>query len=414
MSKHISAILFTSISLILGSCDLNKNSANDWQNVIPAAANGCPNIAGTYSIMDEAAYLMLGGHYEKKPKHWDILNISVNTQQELQITLYESDTGAINETPIKRIRGKDYECQNGFLETEWPYFAVPLNRLTDAIPDNDQFEKSLSFAKNEMGELVIRTNTRHWKGFTVWCGDGCKDVPIPFTSRTRYKWSRWPIAAIPMAPSSGKNTNVGAPGESVIADDGTPEARARHALRKMTKPGAKLVRLSNEEKTWKATFRGDANSLLVLHEAAQSSGEIQFHDVKMESSSSTQKELQIEFRLPPTTEEREAKKAAEKDRLRTASLHEAADRALVMRLLPSIPKGMTITASHHDAETFLVEVRHENDDAFYELITRAIASGEFSQANIKARKYIDNTGKQVVDILLTPKPQEQASSTQAQ
>jgi hypothetical protein len=356
---------------------------------------------------------MLGGQYEKDPKPWDTLNISGNPQQELQITLYESNTGATNETPIKRVRGKDYECQNGFLETEWPSFDVPLNRLNDAIPNDDQFEKSLSFAKNKMGELVIRTNTRHWKGFTVWCGDGCKDVPIPFTSRTRYKWSRWPIATIP-APTPNENTNTGATNGYSTANDGTPEARARHALRKMTKPGAKLVRLTNNGKTWKATFHGDTNSLLVLHEAAQSSSEIQFHDVKMNSAPSTQKELQIEFRLPPTTEEREAKKAAEKNRLRAASLHEAAERALVMRLLPSIPKGLIITASHHDAETFLVEVRHKNEDVFYELITRAIASGEFSQAEIKARKYVDNTGKQVVDILLTPKPQEQTNSVQAQ
>jgi hypothetical protein len=413
MRKHSSALLLISTSLILESCDLTKNSANDWQNVIPAAANECPNITGTYSIMDEAAYLMLGGQYEKDPKPWDTLNISGNPQQELQITLYESNTGATNETPIKRVRGKDYECQNGFLETEWPSFDVPLNRLNDAIPNDDQFEKSLSFAKNKMGELVIRTNTRHWKGFTVWCGDGCKDVPIPFTSRTRYKWSRWPIATIP-APTPNENTNTGATNGYSTANDGTPEARARHALRKMTKPGAKLVRLTNNGKTWKATFHGDTNSLLVLHEAAQSSSEIQFHDVKMNSAPSTQKELQIEFRLPPTTEEREAKKAAEKNRLRAASLHEAAERALVMRLLPSIPKGLIITASHHDAETFLVEVRHKNEDVFYELITRAIASGEFSQAEIKARKYVDNTGKQVVDILLTPKPQEQTNSVQAQ
>lgn len=404
-NKYTSILITILLVLYVTRQGLSTSQDNDWQEVIKAPEDVCPDITGTYLIMDEAGYLMLGGHYEKNPKGWDTLNISGNPQHELQISLYETNTGAINETPIKRVRDKDYQCQNGFLETEWPSSDLPLNREDEGIPDDDLFEKSLSFAKNKMGELVIRTNTRHWKGFATLCFDGCKVVPIPFTSHTRYTWSRWPSASVPIASNSAENTNASST-EPAIADDGTPEASARRALRKITKPGAKLISLTNNGDKWKATFHGDPQSLLVLHETAQSSGDIQLNDVKIDSSSATPKELQIEFRLPSTKKELERKQIAENDRL-----YEATDRALVKRLLPSFPKGMTMTLSHHDAETYLVEVRHKNEDAFYELITRAVASGEFLKAEIKAHKYVDNAGKHVVDVLLIPKPQEQTSSS---
>lgn len=408
MRKYTAALLLILIALTLASCDPSQHSAKDGQNVITAAGNECPDIAGTYLIMDRAGYLILGGHYEKTPKNWEILNISGNPQQELHIRLYDS-LGATNETPLKRVKGTDYKCQNGFLETEWPA-EVRLDRSDDAIPENHGFEKSLSFAKNNKGELAMRTNIRHWKEVPVWCGDGCRYVPIPFTSRIRYKWSHWPSEAIPTA-TTPENANAI---ESFIAEGETPEEKVKRVFSKMTRPGATLVSLSNNGKTWKAVFRGDNHSLLALHEAAQSTILLLILDVKIDSTPTAQKEVKIEFLLPPTQEEREAKKAAEKDRLRTASLNEAADRALVMRLLPSIPKGMIITASQHDAETFLVEVRHENEDAFYELITRAVASGEFSQANIKTRKKIDRQGKHVVDILLTQTPKEETTNIQTQ
>lgn len=408
MRKYLSALLIGLLTLYVASRDQSAIPSNDWRQVIEAPKDTCPDITGTYSIMDEASYLMLGGHYEKTPKNWDTLTISGNPQQELHISLYETNTGATNETPIKRVRGKDYDCKSGLFDTEWPYGVLPLNNLDENIPNDEQFEKSLSFAKNAMGELIIRINTHQWKTITTFCFDGCKSLPIPFTSQTRYKWSRWPVATIPTKPKPDDGTHPIQ--ESTTVAEGSPEARARNALRKMTKPGVQLTSLKNTGSTWKATFHGDSRNLLELHEAAQSSGEILFFNIKIEPSTSTQKELRLEFGLPPTKEEQEAKRAAEKELLQKALLNEKADRALVKRLLPSFPTGMTMTASRHDAETFLVEVRHKNEEAFYELITRAIASGEFLSANIKTRKYVDNEGNQVVDILLVPKPQEQNSS----
>jgi hypothetical protein len=409
MRKYTAALLLILIVLTLESCDPSQYAAKDGQNLITAAENECPDISGTYLIMDRAGYLVLGGHYEKRPKNWEILNISGNPQQELHIRLYDG-SGATNETHLKRVKDKDYKCQNGFLETAWPAEERP-NRLDDAIPENYGFEKSLSFAKYKTGELVMRTNIRRWKEVSVWCGDGCRYVPIPFTSRTHYKWSRWPTETLPTATIYNENANAI---ESFIAEGETPEEKVKRAFSKMTRPGATLVSLSNNGKTWKAVFRGDTNSLLALHEAVQSSNTLHILDVKIDSTPTAQKEVKIEFLLPPSQEEREAKKAKEQNTRQLASAHEAADRILVKRLLPSIPKGMIITASQHDAETFLVEVRHENEDAFYELITRAVASGEFSQANIKARKKIDHQGKHVVDILLTQTSQEETTNTQTQ
>jgi hypothetical protein len=396
--KHF--LFIALVSLSLPGCDVPTNE--DWKDVVKAADNECPDITGTYSIMDQPGYLMLAGHYEKPERNWSVMSISGNPQVELQITLYEADTGISYQSPIKRIRNRDYECKAGMLETAWPYMAAPINRSEEHISDDDLVEKSLSFAKNKKGDLVLRSNTHSWKGISVWCGDGCKYVPIPLTGRTSHRWRYWPSSAIP-TPITATENAIATQQDIPKPEDDNPEGMAKYHLKKLTPKGVRLDKVFDSKDHWRAVFRGDTNGLLALHETLQTTADIQLIDVKINAIGAQQKELQLDFRLPPTQAEREAKKAAEAEQLRKAQEHEAKDRVIVKQLLPCFPAGMTLTFYHSDENGFLAEVRHKDGDAFYQLIVNAMASGHFLRADIKARKYVDNENLQVVDVLLVPK-----------
>ena len=399
-------LLLSMIFLALTSCDIPVGSNSNWQDVVKAANNECPDITGTYSIMDQPGYLMLGGHYEDPKKAWEVMSITGNPQQELHITLYETNTGISYNALITRTRNKDYQCKDGMLETAWPYMDAPINRADESISNDDLVEKSLSFAKNKNGDLVLRTNTHTWKGIAVWCGDGCKYLPIPFTSRTHHHWSRWPSSAIPVATGTIEALNdkdIDNDIETTAPNDETPEGRVARLLKAMTRSGATLIKVYSEKNFWKATFRGTNDALLATHEVLQSTQAVQILNITTDSGTSSIKELQVELRVAPTNAEREAKQVEEENEHNLAVQHDAENNALVKHLLPSVPQGMTITASHHDANGFLVEVRHQDETAFYELIVKAIASGKFISGDIKARKPVDAYGKHIVDILFIPK-----------
>ncbi len=54
--------------------------------------------------------------------------------------------------------------------------------------------KELYVARDSAGNLVARQVTATYLEFPVWCGDGCKGIPLPWTFRTRSSWSavdRW-------------------------------------------------------------------------------------------------------------------------------------------------------------------------------------------------------------------------------
>jgi len=54
-----------------------------------------------------------------------------------------------------------------------------------------------------------------------------------------------------------------------------------------------------------------------------------------------------------------------------------------------MPKEIIITALRHDGNSFLVEFRHKEEEAFYQLAGYALAV-EFTTAEIKTRETEDN------------------------
>lgn len=159
-------------------------------------AGQCPYLDGDYAIGDEAMYRALAAHYDKEPRKWVVASVGGDPQTELRVRLYEAGTGAPIEEAVRRRRGSDYDCDDGWLRMRWPG-GMQLLGEGERVPEGDQFDKTIAFAKNRDGDLVARIEISHWKGVAVWCGDGCKYLPIPFTRSNSFSWQRWTTSAIP-------------------------------------------------------------------------------------------------------------------------------------------------------------------------------------------------------------------------
>lgn len=390
-------------ALLFIGCTPRDGYPDDWQPLATTAADQCPDIAGTFTIGDRIVYQMLGGHYEKTPRTWSVMSIAGNPQEGLQITLYEINTGAPYEQPIKRNRNHDYQCQDGWLDLAWPG-NIRMYDENDRIPDDDLMEKSLSLAKNRAGELVIRTNVSHWKGIAVWCGDGCKYIPIPFTRQTYYTWSRWEVTAIPIY----RPVNANAAAFDIDANapmDETPAGRVARLLHDLAPMGVRVLAVKTDGNQWTARFRGTTDNLIALHEALLNSAAInEITDLQAGDRSSGERNIEITFRVSADKTTRDAKAAAEQARIAHAQSVRAGEERLVKLLLPNFPKDMVLTFFTTTPEGFIAEVRHKDEEAFYQLLVNAKASGNFSNAQIKNHKTVDGYGRQVVDVLLIPQP----------
>lgn len=82
----------------------------------------------------------------------------------------------------------DYFCGDGWLR----FGDSRAPSLWDAEVRTDDFypkRHAVRIAPNEDGDLVARLDFTDYAEFTVWCGDGCKGIPLPGTFETRSIWT---------------------------------------------------------------------------------------------------------------------------------------------------------------------------------------------------------------------------------
>ncbi len=265
----------------------------DWQPAVIAPSGQCPDITGTYKIEYDSVYVpegfigsrhtdgefvishsvayhALAGRYfhEEIESAWDVMTISGNPQELLQVTLYQrgGDTEIKKAIELKK-SGGDYRCNEGWLQSSWPK-GTPMRDADDT--DWRGLNKTLNFAKNHAGELVVRTDIQRWYEFSVWCGDGCKYVRIPFTSETSYAWSRLDSAQIPILEPVSPLPVAKNPDADVAAGE-SPTNRVMRILRAMTPDGVRIVSLHADSERWIARFHGGTDNLIALHEKLMSS-----------------------------------------------------------------------------------------------------------------------------------------------
>ncbi len=401
------------LTLLLAGCG-GSGYPKQWAPLAETPRNQCPDITGTYFIADRVAYLALaGGHfYESSPRHWSIMNIAGNPQAGLQVMLYESQSGVPMDKPVKLNNGGEYRCTDGWLDMAWPG-GISMRGEEDDPNDSRLMEKSLSFAKNSAGELVIRTNTAHWQGFPVWCGDGCKYVPIPFTREESWQWGKWAASAVPVlaqvaAVSVARDPLAGPDPDKDAPADETPAGRITRQLKAIAPLGVRIlhVRLlssdSNGER-WTSRFYGDVNDLVAMHQALLESAV--FGDLLVQPVTEREgplKSIDFSFVTQGSRTASKEKAVREQAALEQRQQLRAEEERVIALLVKTLPKGAALT--YFETVDGVLQARVQCPDAalVYSVVVNASASGHFSSVGIKSQQ-TDQWGRVTAEITLAPR-----------
>lgn len=398
-TPHSLKLLALILPALISGCGRDTGYPHDWQPAVIATDGLCPDITGTYLIADHVAYQSLAGRhfYEEKKRNWEVMTISGNPQESLQVVLYESRNAARNDKPIKLTKAEHYSCSDGWLQSAWPADT----RLRDANDSDERgISKELSFAKNRAGELVIRTDIQRWHEIAVWCGDGCKYMPIPFTRESTYEWGRWSWASIPEAalappPSIAQDPDIDAPA------DESPAGRATRILRALAPVGVRIINVRADGERWIARVRGTTDNLIALYEVLLTSADLaDVTTAQPEARQGSEKEVEFSFITAASRAEREAKAAQQKAQAKIYAEREAEDNRFAKLFVATLPKGATLTFFQRIEGGYQARVQCPDDEMIYTVVVNANASGNFNNVVIK-NKTRDQWNRTTAEITLS-------------
>lgn len=165
----------------------------------PDSTLDCPRVDGAYWIQRGIAWALLveprlSEASRKMP--WSALELRGDAREQLQLIVRTQEYA----DTVTAVRGRDYACAAGWL--------VPSGevRLTDLAPEDsarffdDPKAQRFAFALagDTTGALVGRLQVTSFTQFDVWCGDGCRGFPLPWTIEHSTLWEiLGPLAAPP-------------------------------------------------------------------------------------------------------------------------------------------------------------------------------------------------------------------------
>lgn len=194
----------------------------------------CPALAGRYVYALEPVAYQLAGRlapWDSVPHELESFTIAGSADTALHVTLGFVDREDVEKRLVKGSQyAGDYYCDDGWLHLS----PRDISGQWDAeVKTGDFFPKrhDMRIAPGKGGRLVGRLDRTDYDELTVWCGDGCKGIPLPWTFETRSTWSateRW---------------EDGAPRPSVVAQKRAEERRNAELERARQDP----VYRANEE-----------------------------------------------------------------------------------------------------------------------------------------------------------------------
>lgn len=177
----------------LCACGDSQDMPRGWPRVIVASDSGCPDVAGRYFDSSEPISRMLAPQlvpFDSVEADRAYFELEGDPRQGLRVTVVHRDSVRLSGRLTKGSEySGDYYCANGWL-------MVGDGRLPNSWDDSvrtDDFRvrrRNLRIAPNTDGALVARLDFTDYDEFTVWCGDGCRGFPLPWTFDTRSIWSK--------------------------------------------------------------------------------------------------------------------------------------------------------------------------------------------------------------------------------
>lgn len=197
-----SLLLFTA-AVALAACNGDsKGIPKGWGPVQLGKDTLCPPIEGRYVYAVEPIGWQLAGRHvpwDSVPAELEYFAVAGLADSALHVTVGYVD-GRTHEQRLQKGTpySRDYFCEDGWLHIRSGEIA---NTFDAEVASREFYAKrhAMRIARSKRGALVSRLDRIDYDEFYVWCGDGCKGFPLPWTFETRSTWSqaeRW-IAGTP-------------------------------------------------------------------------------------------------------------------------------------------------------------------------------------------------------------------------
>lgn len=167
-------------------------------------AGVCPQVDGAYrnNRSDLAAVVTRLARTGMSLTDWETVVMSGHPDVAVQFIFTRPDLRADTVT-IERDRG--YDCESGWLHPNdaagiLDDIKAPGRDSPNARPRDDRTHRyEFHITSNRSGQLVGKLEDISFTQFDVWCGDGCKGFPLPWSLRREVQWLVLPDTAEPVA-----------------------------------------------------------------------------------------------------------------------------------------------------------------------------------------------------------------------
>jgi hypothetical protein len=172
-------------------------------------------------------------------------------------TMTDSAYGANLETlylaPVRSYtlrRGEHHTCKGGWLRVDRVVHDPGPDRNN---PRPDTVVGEVLLRKGWKGDLVAMAKVREAREFTVWCGDGCKGIPLgTWTARTWGRWRSSAVASDGPSPRPWAEPFEAPPLSRAPTAASTPPEAIADALRPMLPSGARLQTIERDGSGYRA------------------------------------------------------------------------------------------------------------------------------------------------------------------
>lgn len=178
-----------------------------------AKGDACPAVAGRFrDASAPISWAFAARNIRRDPGNIDWASVDVagvaDTALAVTVATHDGQTETTRLRKGTRYSG-DYFCADGWLQLG----DGTLPSVWDSAFKTPGFmprRRSMRVATGANGALVARLDFTDYDEFTVWCGDGCKGIPLPWTFRTQSRWSSAPVwtGDLPAEPLESDGSRV--------------------------------------------------------------------------------------------------------------------------------------------------------------------------------------------------------------
>lgn len=198
--RRLRAIVPLVCTLVAVGCGSDDGGMpRGWGPLARGVGEHCPEVAGRYfDSSGPISWLLAGRHLDRDGlgSEWAYFELAGSADTALTVTVLPFD-GDLRTARLRKggPYGGDYYCEDGWLKVNDR--SIP-DTWDDAVHSGSFVprRREVRMAPGATGTLVARLDFIDYGELTVWCGDGCKGIPLPWTFETRSSWSaveRWAV-----------------------------------------------------------------------------------------------------------------------------------------------------------------------------------------------------------------------------